>query len=111
MNKENSVLSEKVADIKALGQCVSDFSAKHKESSVLLDLWFLDTVEDRIVDSKSDCPSYVMKKSLDEILNYYFEKNVLFTLQYGYEDNSEAINDWLIENGFMGLVDDEEEVA
>ena len=102
-------ISEKVLDLKALGQAVSDFSSKHSESLVILDLWFLDTVEDRILDSSSEFPSWKMKKSLDEILDLYYREGVLFSLMYGYEDNAEAINEWLIKSNCMVDVDDVEE--
>jgi hypothetical protein len=102
-------ISEKVADLKALGQAVSDFSSKHSESSVLLDLWFLDTVEDRIIDSGSELPSWKMKKSLNEILDLYYQEGVFFSLMYGYEDNAEAITEWLIKSNCMVDIDDIEE--
>lgn len=101
--------NEKALDLKALSQAVSDFASKHSESSVLLDLWFIDTVEDRIQDSTSEFPSWKMKKSLDEILNLYYQEGVFFSLMYGYEDNSEEINNWLIKNDCMVDVDDVEE--
>lgn len=103
-------VAEKVMRLKALNQVVADNSVKIG-GLTLLHLWFIDTVEDRITDSKSDLPSWVMKKSMDQILSLYFEQDRFFTLMYGYEDNSEAIDKWLLENGCMVNVDDVEEVA
>jgi hypothetical protein len=100
-------IADKVATLKAVNQVVSDNSVK-LGSLTLLHLWFADTVEERILDSKGDYPSWVMKKSMDQILSLYFEQDRFFTLMYGYEDNSEAITDWLLENGCMVNVDEED---
>jgi len=105
-------VAEKVMTLKALNQVVADNSVK-LGGTTLLHLWFIDTVEDRILDSKSDFPSWVFKKSMDQILSLYFEQDRFFSLLYGYEDNSEAIDAWLLETGCMVNVEDveEEEVA
>jgi hypothetical protein len=110
MQHTEEQIADKVATLKAVNQVVADNSVK-LGSLALLHLWFADTVEDRILDSKSDCPSWVMKKSMDQILSLYFEQDKFFTLMYGYEDNSEAIDSWLLETGCMVNVDDVEEVA
>ena len=104
-------VAEKVIRLKALNQVVADNSVK-LGGTTLLHLWFIDTVEDRILDSKSDFPSWVFKKSMDQILSLYFQEDRFFSLHYGYEDNSEAIDAWLLKNECMVNVDDvEEEVA
>jgi hypothetical protein len=104
-------VADKVATLKALNQVVADSTIKLGGLN-LLHLWFIDTVEDRIQDSKSDLPSWVMKKSMDQILSLYFEQDKFFTLMYGYEDNSEAIDKWLLDTGCMVDIDSvQEEVA
>jgi hypothetical protein len=105
-------IADKVATLKAVNQVITDNSVK-LGGTTLLHLWFIDTVEDRILDSKSDFPSWVFKKSMDQILSLYFEQDRFFSLLYGYEDNSEAIDAWLLETGCMVNVEDveEEEVA
>lgn len=110
MKYTENQIAEKVSALKAVNQVLSDNSVRLGSLSIL-HLWFIDSVEDRIIDSASKWPSYVMKKSLDEILKLYFEQDIFFTLMYGYEDNSEAIDSWLIKNECMALVDEESEVA
>jgi hypothetical protein len=101
-------IADKVATLKAVNQVIFDNTSK-LGGTTLLHLWFIDTVEERILDSKSDFPSWVMKKSMDQILSLYFEQDRFFTLHYGYEDNSEAITEWLLENKCMVSVDDVED--
>ena len=102
-------IADKVATLKAVNQVVSDNSVKL--GMPLLDLWFIDTVQERIEDANGEFPSWVMKKSMDQILSLYFEQDVFFSLMYGYEQNSDEITDWLIKNDCMITVYDEEEVA
>lgn len=101
-------IAEKVQALKAVNQVLFDNSVKLGGMN-LLHLWFIDTVEDRILDSAGKYPSWIMKKSLDQILTIYFEQDIFFSLMYGYDQNSEEITDWLIKNDCMADV--EEEVA
>lgn len=100
-------IADKVATLKAVNQVI--FDNRLKLGMPLLDLWFIDTVEERILDSKGDYPSWVMKKSMDQILSLYFEQDVFFSLMYGYDQNSEEITDWLIKNGCMVDVDEDQD--
>jgi ATP-dependent protease Clp ATPase subunit len=46
-------------------------------------------------------PQYLWRKTPDEIMLAIIESNMLFVIDYGWEDLDESIRDWVTEKGFV----------
>ena len=52
-------------------------------------------------ENESTVPSYIWRKTPDEIMQYIIDKGYIFDLQYGVENLDEEIRDYLIINDFI----------
>ena len=65
-------------------------------------------------ENESTVPSYIWRKTPDEIMQHIIDKGYIFDLQYGVESLDEEIRDYLIMNDFIADpmdVSDEEYTA
>jgi hypothetical protein len=71
------------------------------------DLTTFDILLDMHANDDSD--PYTWTTTPDVVMQHMVDNNELFTLEYGWEDMSDAIRDYLTENDFVKDIDDVEE--
>ena len=62
-------------------------------------------------ENGSTVPSYIWRKTPDEVMQHIIDKGRIFDLEYGWEQLDEDIREYLIQNDFIADPLDEEEVS
>lgn len=84
---------------------ITDYTKKVGRPGIS-DLMTLDILIDM---NETDGDEYLWLTTPDEVLQHMVDNSELFTVEYGWEDMSEAIREYLLENNFIKSLDEVEE--
>jgi hypothetical protein len=99
-------MSEMINNIEEAYQLVTSYTSKTSRPG-LSDLITFDILMDMHESDNSD--PYYWTTTPDVVMQHIIDSSEVFTVDYGWEDMTDAIRDYLTDNDFVKDIDDEEE--